>query len=301
MAPRPLPRTRPGLTTTSDGTTTQSRDTNVYTLVQDGSAWTVRPTTSPRSPHHSAWSTGTARVTPVDQNTSHNWCAVLPRSKLHERDGYLDRPTANHQWCARRRLATWVGIGGVTSRPDRKRHPGRLAGGCLEHRGTKPWIETLPRRRSRFRSSSNRATRSPCRSTSKHQPATCGRSRSKEQHDPARRTRRPCATHRPNRRLTGSKKHPRSERHTAPGRLRVDCLQQRLGHPGRQHSRSEPGWRKTDQRDRRQRSSAGGTVRRLVATVQLHRRRTQTQQPRPGQAGRVSPLPYQVVPVVPFD
>ena len=61
-------------TTTSDGTTTQSRDTNVYTLVQNGNAWTVQADDQPAQPSRvQPGGQAPQGVTPVSQNTSHNW------------------------------------------------------------------------------------------------------------------------------------------------------------------------------------------------------------------------------------
>src|SRR5207302_1326554 len=70
-------------TTFNDGTTAESSDTNVYTLVQQSGTWLIEA--DQQSPSASAQATpGPAQTPvpaiPVGQNTSHNWSGYAATS-----------------------------------------------------------------------------------------------------------------------------------------------------------------------------------------------------------------------------
>ncbi|MFN8474929.1 MAG: G1 family glutamic endopeptidase [Anaerolineae bacterium] len=140
-------------TTYADGTTDVSRDQNVYTLVLDQGTWLIQnddhpdssvatvPGQAPSSP--SSPIPPGRRVNPNSENVSHNWSgyaattgsytSVTGTWTVPQSDGAIPLGTA----------ASWVGIGGVSSRD-------LIQAGTMEtSRGNgsvqySAWIETLP-------------------------------------------------------------------------------------------------------------------------------------------------------------
>jgi hypothetical protein len=139
------------ITTFSDGTTTESTDTNVYTLVQQNGTWLIgsdqhpapaasaQPTPAPAQPTPQA----PLPVVPVGQNTSHNWSGYAASSGRYTSvSGTWTVPQPNLTGAAGVG-ATWVGIGGVTGRDliqagTQDVTPG---GGQAQFQA---WIEMLP-------------------------------------------------------------------------------------------------------------------------------------------------------------
>jgi len=132
------------ITTTTDGTTTQSRDTNVYTLVQNGNAWVIQADDQPAQP--AAAQPGTQNpqgVTPVSQNTSHNWSGYAATGRNYTSvTGTWTVPEPNAIG-APGVGATWVGIGGVTSRDLIQAGTQDVANGSGASQ-YQAWIEMLP-------------------------------------------------------------------------------------------------------------------------------------------------------------
>ncbi|HLZ32107.1 MAG TPA: G1 family glutamic endopeptidase [Chloroflexota bacterium] len=132
------------ITTTSDGTTTQSRDTNVYTLVQSGDTWTVQADDQPGQPTASGpGATAPQAVTPVSQNTSHNWSGYAATGHNYTSvtgTWTVPEPTATG---APGVGATWVGIGGVNSRDLIQAGTQDVANGSGATQ-YQAWIEMLP-------------------------------------------------------------------------------------------------------------------------------------------------------------
>jgi len=133
-------------TTVSNGTTMQSRDTNVYTLVQSGSAWTIQTDQQPAPTAAAQPATQAPQpLAPTSQNTSHNWSGYAATS------GGRTFTSVSGTWTVPQPNATgtpgvgatWVGIGGVNTRDliqagtqDMVTAPGQTQ--------YQAWIETLP-------------------------------------------------------------------------------------------------------------------------------------------------------------
>lgn len=140
-------------TTYNDGTTDVSRDLNQYTLVLENGTWKIQndehPGDTPSGTPGQAPSTPTnpgppsTRVNPGRQDVSHNWSgyaatggtytSVTGTWTVPQSDGSVRYGT----------VATWVGIGGVTS------HDLVQAGTMATSSGSgsvqyEAWIETLP-------------------------------------------------------------------------------------------------------------------------------------------------------------
>jgi hypothetical protein len=144
-------------TTFNDGTTFESSDTNLYSLVQQNSAWLINadqqtPTTSaPATPGAAATPAPLTTPAPqapvpaisVGQNTSHNWAGYASTSGSYTRvsgtwtvpvPGIAGTPGVG---------ATWVGIGGVSSQDliQAGTQDVALGGGQAEFQ---TWFEMLP-------------------------------------------------------------------------------------------------------------------------------------------------------------
>jgi hypothetical protein len=143
-------------TTTSDGTTTQSVDTNVYTLVQQNGAWVVQSDIHPNdaSGQPSASTGGTQPTTPGQQpapfattsrNTSHNWSGYAATSSARDYTGVTGTWTVPQPEAASTAgvSAAWVGIGGVNSRDLIQAGTQEVVSGT-GHSQYQSWIETLP-------------------------------------------------------------------------------------------------------------------------------------------------------------
>jgi hypothetical protein len=137
-------------TTFNDGTTAESSDTNVYTLVQQSGTWLIEA--DQQSPSASAQATPGAAAQPaqtpvpaipVGQNTSHNWSGYAATSGTYTGvtgtwtvpvPGITGTPGVG---------ATWVGIGGVSSQDLIQAGTQDVAagGGQAEFQ---TWIEMLP-------------------------------------------------------------------------------------------------------------------------------------------------------------
>jgi hypothetical protein len=135
-------------TTEADGTTTQSRDANVYTLVQNpDSSWTIQADDQPNAgqPDTQASQPGTQPAGSVSQNTSHNWSGYAATSGGRTYSGVtgtwtVPQPTATGTPGVG---ATWVGIGGVNSRDLIQAGTQDMATGS-GHTQYQAWIEMLP-------------------------------------------------------------------------------------------------------------------------------------------------------------
>jgi hypothetical protein len=138
-------------TTFSDGTTAESSDTNVYTLVQQNGTWLIEsdqqtPTVSAQPPP--GLPTQPAPQTPVPaisvgQNTSHNWSGYASTSGTYTGitgtwivpvPGINGSPGVG---------ATWVGIGGVTGHDLIQAGTQDVAAGGGQAQ-FQTWIEMLP-------------------------------------------------------------------------------------------------------------------------------------------------------------
>ncbi|MFN8483898.1 MAG: G1 family glutamic endopeptidase [Anaerolineae bacterium] len=139
-------------TTYADGTTDVNRDPNLYTLVLDGGAWKIQNDEHPdaassapgQAPAAPAGQTPPAtRVNPNRTDVSHNWSgyaatdgeftSVTGTWTVPQSDGTVRFGTA----------ATWVGIGGVTSRDliQAGTMETSSGGGSVQYSA---WVETLP-------------------------------------------------------------------------------------------------------------------------------------------------------------
>jgi Peptidase A4 family len=135
-------------TTFGDGTTMQSRDTNVYTLVQNGGSWTVQADDQPAQTAASQPGSGSQApqpVTPVSRDTSHNWSGYAATSGGRTYSGVtgtwtVPEPSATG---APGVGATWVGIGGVNSRDLIQAGTQDAASGTGSTQ-YQAWIEMLP-------------------------------------------------------------------------------------------------------------------------------------------------------------
>jgi hypothetical protein len=135
-------------TVLSDGTTSQSRDRNDYTLVYDGSTWRIQSDDHPDS------TTPPSAITPPDtqpfpafpdgQNTSHNWSGYAATGGSYT--------TVAGTWTVPQFAANgpagidaaWVGIGGVRSRDLIQAGTQQTVSGSGRTQ-YEAWIEMLPR------------------------------------------------------------------------------------------------------------------------------------------------------------
>jgi hypothetical protein len=133
-------------TTFSDGTTTESSDTNVYTLVQQNGTWLIeadqQQTASASAQATPAPQTPVPAVS-VGQNTSHNWSGYAATSGTYTGvtgtwivpvPGINGAPGVG---------ATWVGIGGVNSHDLIQAGTQDVAAGGGQAQ-FQTWIEMLP-------------------------------------------------------------------------------------------------------------------------------------------------------------
>ena len=137
------------VTTYTDGTTTESTDTNVYTLVQQGGTWLIQSDQQPASATPSpAQAPGAPQPTPVPpvsvgQNTSQNWSGYAATSGTFTGvTGTWTVPQPSSTTASAGVGATWVGIGGVTSRDLIQAGTQDVtSGGQHEFQA---WVEMLP-------------------------------------------------------------------------------------------------------------------------------------------------------------
>ena len=154
-------------TTFSDGTTMQSRDTNVYTLVQQGGTWLIQadqqptqpaPATGQSTPGVGGHAPAPVQPTPVQPTPrvplpavptglgiSHNWSGYAATAAGRTYSGVtgtwtVPQPAANG---APGVGATWVGIGGGRSRDLIQAGTQDMASGTGQSQ-YQAWIETLP-------------------------------------------------------------------------------------------------------------------------------------------------------------
>jgi hypothetical protein len=144
------------VTAFSDSTTMQSTDTNVYTLVQQGGSWIIQddqqPTATPGRPSTAQPAPGQPSpaqpaplpAVPNPQNTSHNWSGYASTSSQTYTgvSGTWTVPQLTPSG-APGVGATWVGIGGVTSRDLIQAGTQDVASGSGQAQ-FQAWIETLP-------------------------------------------------------------------------------------------------------------------------------------------------------------
>jgi hypothetical protein len=140
------------ITTFSDGTTTESTDSNVYTLVQQAGTWLIEAdqtqppaASTPGTPGVGVQPTPQAPVPAVGvgANTSHNWsgyAATGGRYTAVSGTWTVPQPRVNG---ATGVGATWVGIGGVTSHDLIQAGTQDVAAGGGQAQ-FQTWIETLP-------------------------------------------------------------------------------------------------------------------------------------------------------------
>jgi hypothetical protein len=141
-------------TTYSDGTTEQSRDRNVYTLVQDNGAWKVSADVHPDEAQATApGGTGTGNPSsgrqpsqprvPSGQNTSQNWSGYSASGGVFT--------SVNATWTVPQFApdspagadAAWVGIGGVNTRDLIQAGTQQTVSGSGSTQ-YQAWVETLP-------------------------------------------------------------------------------------------------------------------------------------------------------------
>ena len=152
------------VTTFSDGTTMQSTDTNVYTLVQQNGGWLIQddqqpssssasgqPSSSQPSPSTPGQSTAPTAPQPApvpagitSQNTSRNWAgyAATGSQSYTAVSGTWTVPQLSQTGTAGVG-ATWVGIGGVNSRDLIQAGTQDVAAGNGQSQ-YQAWIELLP-------------------------------------------------------------------------------------------------------------------------------------------------------------
>ena len=149
------------ITTFSDGTTMQSLDTNVYTLVQQNGAWVIQADQQPTPTAQPAGQTAPAPAqpapapaqpapqaplptVPTSQSTSHNWSgyAATGSGTYTGVTGTWTVPPAGAS-SAPGVSATWVGIGGVTTRDLIQAGTQDVASGTGQAQ-YQSWIELLP-------------------------------------------------------------------------------------------------------------------------------------------------------------
>jgi hypothetical protein len=145
------------ITRFSSGTTTESSDDIVYTLVQQGGTWLIEADQRPESPVAQA-TPGVGGLTPApapptpqaplpvvpaDQHTSHNWSGYTATSGRYT--GVTGTWTVPQPVVSGVRGvgATWVGIGGITSRDLIQAGTQDMAAGEGQAE-FQTWIEMLP-------------------------------------------------------------------------------------------------------------------------------------------------------------
>ena len=132
------------LTTYGDGTTVETTDAHVYSLVEQNGTWLiVADLASPGGPASTPTS-GVPQPTPVptSENTSHNWAGYAATGgSFTEVSGtwIVPHPSATSSAGVG---ATWVGIGGVTSRDLIQAGTRDVTSGG--QRQFQTWIEMLP-------------------------------------------------------------------------------------------------------------------------------------------------------------
>jgi hypothetical protein len=138
------------VTTFSDGTTSESTDTNIYTLVQQNGVWLIeadqQPATSSPSTPSAAAATPRPQPTPLpalptSAATSHNWSGyVATQGNYTGVTGTWTVPQPSSTGAGVG--ATWVGIGGVNSQDLIQAGTQDVTSGS-QHQ-FQSWIETLP-------------------------------------------------------------------------------------------------------------------------------------------------------------
>jgi hypothetical protein len=142
------------ITTFSDGTTAESTDTNLYTMVLQGGSWLIQsdqqPTSAAGQPTPAVG--GQAPVPtnvpvpalPVGQSTSHNWSGYAATSATYTGvSGTWTVPQPNTSGSSTGVGATWVGIGGVSSHDLIQAGTQDVSAGGGQAQ-FQTWIETLP-------------------------------------------------------------------------------------------------------------------------------------------------------------
>ena len=141
-------------TTFADGTSEQSRDQNDYTLVLSGGTWLVQsddhPRTASATPASSAQGTAPSQPpvpdpsSPIDRrSTSHNWSGYAATGGSYSAvSGTWTIPQFNGSSTSGVD-ATWVGIGGVTSRDLIQAGTQQTVSGRGSTR-YQAWVEMLP-------------------------------------------------------------------------------------------------------------------------------------------------------------
>src|SRR5262249_35965619 len=137
----------------SDGTTDQSTDDNVYTLVMQGGAWLIQddrqPTTAGSAQPTTPVPAGQSQPTPVPtlvadgQDTSRNWSGYAANGGPYT--GISGRWTVPQVASANGASgvgATWVGIGGVKTKDLIQ--AGTQDSGSGRQNEYQAWIEMLP-------------------------------------------------------------------------------------------------------------------------------------------------------------
>ena len=150
------------VTTFSDSSTMQSTDTNVYTLVLQNGNWLISddqqpnssPTgpassTSPTTPQNPATpaqpqtTTPSTGVNPADTSTSRNWAGYVAAGQSYTSVSgtwTIPQPSSNPSTAGVG--ATWVGIGGVSTRDLIQAGTQDVSSGGQSQ--FQAWIETLP-------------------------------------------------------------------------------------------------------------------------------------------------------------
>src|SRR5207244_1354608 len=140
------------ITSFSDGTTTESTDSNVYTLVQQNGAWLIESDQQPASPPSAQSTPGIGAqpapetplpAVPVGASTSHNWSGYAATGGRYTGvtgTWIVPQPRVNG---ATGVGATWVGIGGVSSHDLIQAGTQDVAAGGGQAQ-FQTWIEMLP-------------------------------------------------------------------------------------------------------------------------------------------------------------
>ena len=140
------------VTTFSDGTTSESTDTNVYTLVQQNGKWLIESDQHPSGVTSSTQPAGSApsqpQPTPLpvgasSNATSHNWSGYAATGGTFTGvSGTWTVPQPSSSSTASGVGATWVGIGGVSSQDLIQAGTQDVTSGG-QHQ-FQSWIEVLP-------------------------------------------------------------------------------------------------------------------------------------------------------------
>jgi hypothetical protein len=141
------------VTTFGDGTTDQSTDPNVYTLVNQGGGWLIQDDRQPTTASPAAQTTpvpaGQPQPTAIPtlvtdgQNTSRNWSGYAATGSTYTGiSGTWTVPQVSASSGASGVGATWVGIGGVTTRDLVQ--AGTEDSGSGRQNEYQAWIEMLP-------------------------------------------------------------------------------------------------------------------------------------------------------------